>query len=132
MVGRGSSELVVAGQLLVRVASTATPVAVRKNARDLVLAATQRKQSADEGSQDEPAPLRYRLCGRGELRGDRDRVTFEKLHSVLEPLASPRADQDDEPDSHCTSQRRADALTDVLDTQLGGRSGSGLECAGAS
>ena len=105
---------------LIEVALTESPAKVREKGRELLLALQPDRETACED------PARNRLDygvgrdGRGKIRGDLDRLAFEKLRAALEPLTAPRPEPDGAPDARPVSQRRADALVDLLDTYLAG------------
>ncbi|TSE00622.1 DUF222 domain-containing protein [Skermania sp. ID1734] len=115
-----------AEQQLVEVALAGTPAAVRETGRDLVLSHAPEREPVAEDPELNRLDYGTGRDGRGKLRADLDKLTFEKLRSVLEPLAAPRPGPDGEPDPRSASQRRADALSDLLDAQLSGRGGGGV------
>ncbi|TSE02035.1 DUF222 domain-containing protein [Skermania sp. ID1734] len=118
-----AADLGAAEQQLVDVALAGTPAAVCETGRELVLSHAPEREPVAEDPELNRLDYGTGRDGRGKLRADLDKLTFEKLRSVLEPLAAPRPGPDAEPDPRCAAQRRADALADIVDAQLSGRNG---------
>jgi hypothetical protein len=110
---------------LVRTALAHTPSQVRERGRALLFALQPDRETGGDDPDRNRLDYGIGRDGRGHVRGDLDRLTFEKLRTAIEPLAEPRPAENGTPDERDAARRRADALADVLDSYLGHDSGIG-------
>src|SRR5690349_761802 len=106
--------------LVVEVAREHDPNTVRRRGRDLAYALYQDDPEPREPEPERPVN-RHTMNwknGRLEIRANLDKVTGAKYEALIDPLAKPRPDTGEGPDSRPLDERHGDALAELVDLML--------------
>jgi len=118
----------VEGKLLAHAVSGAPPAEIGRIARAMGNEVAGEQGGVPAANDASLNTVDYVITDDGRLSGrfDVDAVTGEKLMSALDVWSRPRPEPDGSPDTRTPSQRRADALHQLLDCGGGGGGGLGL------